>query len=405
MFADSMDAFKVAEEWPDGLVTETRLFPVDGRINAYDMDACYNVDNFAPEPGCPAEPRCFLGPAKGPWVSNCGNRVEAASDMLAMTCAPIRRPACERVDEPVLFRGHARTGRSVFMGHIRGAGCYGNWNWICFGANTRGEGCLSTDERRGWSPAIIDWTGARLVAPPENRYSPPGREFDLRVTILDYITSNAGELGLSHLLRPDNDQMGTIDLWEASHETDGCEAHRVIATLPGAHLLGSGDPVSADLVLVRATASMSLLMRHEEYWDAQSSSRAVKTGERYYVTVQLGLDIETSVRVNGNLCGTPPVIDGQRVAFTDVEGFYRPPYAVQWQAEATPDSESPWFDLTDQVLGAVVGRLRFPNLSNIGICRSYRTGMAGRRVESKSVAKGGGEIEFWDGSAKIERIG
>ncbi len=407
---DSMDAFKTAVDWQDNGPPETRLFPIDGRTNVYDMHACYNIATHEDFPDCPVEPRCEVGPFDGPWVTNCGSRVEGGSDMHGMYCSPVRRPLCPRPDEPVSFQADAFSGRTAFIGSVgAGAECNGIWNWICMGADERGRGCLSTDERRGWSPAIIDWTGARLVRPVRNRYSRPEIEHALQRTALRYVREHAGELGVSHLLRPDNDQMPKIDWWSATWNVlpppMGCGELPSIATLPGAKLQQAGCDVSAELVLFSVHAWMSLHFRREDVFQIGGAEPRI-AATTYPATVQLGLDIELAARATvvgectttiPTACGTPPKSSGGEPVVFFSEGWYRPPYRVRWRGEATPLGGG-MIDLSEIVKAST-------SSSHISICRSLRAGIAGELIEPKSIAKGGGPIQFYDGVARIRSIG
>jgi hypothetical protein len=406
---DSMDAWKAALPWPDNRPTN-RLFPNDDRVNAYDMHACYDAERFVDFPDCPHEPHCEIGPAEGPWRSNCGYRVEGGDSMHGRDCAIVGRPRCARLDKAVRFSGDAFTGRTAFIGSIGGPGgeCLGVWNWVCFGDGNDGDGCVGGAEGRRWSPARMDWGGVRLTVPPQNDYSRPAIEHALARTVLGFVAGDASGFGIDHLERPGNNQMEQIDLWESVWPPLGqdvpCGELPVLAGLPGAQKRDSGDTVEADLVLFGVRAWMSLHFRKEDLYAPAGATPGIPDTS-YHATAQIGLDIDCVARVAG-LCGRPPVVDGERVVFEDDGKWYRPPYVVKWRGEATPMSEPEWFDLTAAVnrpsSGDVGGN---PDLSNVGICRSLRTGMSGKRITRKSVAKGGGLIELYDGSASIVRIG
>jgi len=397
---DSMDAFKVAEPWEDN-GPSTRLFPADGRINVYDMHACYDTVQFHDFPDCPDEPLCESGPFSGPWVNNCGNRIEGGGrGMFDMYCDAVNRPRCHRNDQPVGFGGDRLTHRTAFVGSTGAGGeCLGVVNWVCMGD---GE-CVGLAEIRRWSPLRIDWRGVRLADRVRGPFARPAIEHELAKTALAFVRNNVGTLGIGNLERPPSDSMATIDSWTAGFNVIpppvACGALPSVATLPGAALRGGG-PVEAELVIASVGAWASIQFRREDVFEIAGAFPS-GPATTWRATVQLGLDIACAARVGG-VCGSPPRIGGVPVVFRDASGaWYRPPYVVEWRGEVTPMTG--WFDLTSIVTGR--GAIGSPSLSNVSVCRALRRGMSDKTIAAKSVAKGGGEIELFSGSARIVRIG
>ncbi len=410
-----MDAFKESVEWLDNGPTgsgsqdaTTRLFPLDGRFNIYEMAPCYWFRLGADFWGCPDEPLCEHPVETDGWQNNCGTRTESGVSMSDMHCARTFRPACPRNPQPVSFQGHAFSGRAAFVGTVGWRGeCLGVFNWICMGLDRFGRGCLDVSEVRRWSPARMDWRDAALVEPPRHLYARPEIEHTLKVAVLDYVTANAGGLHVENLDRPNSDDLGKIDWWEKTWNLEPplleCDELPVVAGLPGASYRGSDDPVQAELCLSSVSAWMSLHFRQENVSSpGDPRRRPPPPAVTWSAAVTIGLDIECVVRANG-VCGTPPRQNGQPLEFKSGEDWYRPPYSVEWRGEATPRSDPPWFNMTGIV--NEVGGLGNPNMSNIAICRKLRVGMGAQTIHARSVTKGGGDVELYGGRVAIVRIG